>query len=166
MNVFLGFTAAAVTGVVTALFLRRMLGRFALRMSSANQVLFNSTTSFLALAGAGYVNSFVMRSDELRNGISVYDQEGNEAGKSKAAAMRAVNHTSLSRMAIAFYMVFVPGFIIGMMQKMNLLPRMFLLRSIAEVGIIGAALYFGLSASVAAYHIVGQVKPNQLEKEF
>lgn len=65
VNVFLGFTAAAASGVFMAVFMRKLLGRFALRMSPGNLTLFNSTTSFLALAGAGVINSVVMRSNEL-----------------------------------------------------------------------------------------------------
>lgn len=65
MNVFLGFTAAAASGVFMAVFMRKILGGMALRMNPGNQTLFNTTTSFLALAGAGYVNSVVMRSGEI-----------------------------------------------------------------------------------------------------
>ncbi len=64
-NLFLGFTAAAASGVFMAIFMRKLLGRFALRMTPGNLTLFTTTTSFLALAGAGYVNSLVMRSNEL-----------------------------------------------------------------------------------------------------
>jgi hypothetical protein len=44
----------------------------------------------LALAGAGFVNALVMRSNEMVNGIRIFDEEENLVGRSKAAAWKAV----------------------------------------------------------------------------
>ena len=83
----LSYTAAAVSSVAIAIVLRRFIvGNYALRMKPGNQILFNSTTSFAALGGAAVANAFVMRSGELQNGITIYDELGNPAGKSKRAA--------------------------------------------------------------------------------
>ena len=66
VNIMLSYTAAAVSSVFIAIVLRKfIIGKYALRMKAGNQILFNSTTSFLALAGASVVNAFVMRSGEL-----------------------------------------------------------------------------------------------------
>jgi len=48
-------------------------------------------------------------------------------------------------------MVFVPGFIIGMLQKRWMLPRMTLLRSVAELGIISLSLLIGLPMTIATF---------------
>lgn len=73
VNVFLAYSVAAVTSVTIAVFLRRFLSGYALKMASGNQILFNSTTSFIALAAAGYINASVMRSSEVQHGIAIYD---------------------------------------------------------------------------------------------
>jgi len=119
----------------------------------------------LALAGAGYVNSLVMRSEEMTKGIRLYDPQGNEAGRSKIAAIMAVNQTALTRALLAFNMVFLPGFIIGMLHKRWLLPKNTILRSIAELCIISASLLIGLPMTIASYDRVGKIKPSQVEKE-
>lgn len=68
VNSFLGFTAAAGSGIAIALTLRSVFKTFtpaSILNKTGNQILFNSSTSFLALAGAAYVNSVVMRYNEL-----------------------------------------------------------------------------------------------------
>jgi hypothetical protein len=69
----------------------------------------------LALAGAGITNSMVMRSNEMKNGIRLYDDMKNDVGRSKVAAWKAVTQTSWTRVIIYFHMVMVPGFLIGML---------------------------------------------------
>lgn len=97
--------------------------------NAGNKILFNSTTSFVALAGAAYVNAYVSRMNELKNGIMLYDDKGNDVGLSKAAAQSAVSQTANTRMFIAFQMVMVPGLLLGFMQKSSLMPRGFVMRS-------------------------------------
>lgn len=63
-------------------------------------------------------------------------------------------------------MVFLPGFIIGMLQKRWKLPRAIALRSVAELGIISMSLLIGLPMTIAAYSIEGQIKLNKLERNF
>ena len=106
-----------------------------------------------------------MRSEEMTRGISLYDPLGNEAGKSKIAAIKAVNQTAYTRALLAFNMVFLPGFIIGMLHKRWLLPKNTILRSVAELSIISASLLIGLPMTISSYDRVGQIKPNQVEKE-
>ncbi|CDW88110.1 mitochondrial tricarboxylate carrier family [Stylonychia lemnae] len=161
---FMGFTAAAGSGIAIALLLRGMFGRFA-GSYPGNQILFNTTTSFLALAGAGYVNSMVMRNQELKNGITLYDEHNIEVGMSKVAAKQAVMQTATTRILLAFEMVFVPGFIIGLLQKRYMMPQSGGLRSLSELAIISSVLLLGLPASIAAYHREGRIEPRQVERE-
>ena len=48
---------------------------------------------FAAVVSAGIVNVFLMRSEELKKGITVFDRKGNEIGTSKQAAWYAVGET-------------------------------------------------------------------------
>ena len=67
------------------------MGNYALKMRTGNQILFNSFTSFVALAGASVANSVVMRSNELQKGITLYDEiDHKPVGQSKRAAYSAV----------------------------------------------------------------------------
>ena len=45
---------------------------------------------FFAVCAANGVNTSLMRSNEIKNGIPVLDENGNELGKSSIAAQRAV----------------------------------------------------------------------------
>lgn len=79
--------------------------------------------------------------------------------------MKAVTQTAFTRGLLAFNMVFVPGFIIGMLQKRWMLPRMTLFRSVAELGIISLSLLVGLPMTVAAFEQEGQIQSSAVEKE-
>ena len=45
---------------------------------------------FFAVCAANGLNTSLMRSNEIKNGIPVLDEHGNELGKSSIAAQRAV----------------------------------------------------------------------------
>jgi hypothetical protein len=42
-----------------------------------------------------------MKCRELENGINIYDEEGNELGRSKIAARKAISQVVLSRVGMA-----------------------------------------------------------------
>ena len=53
-------------------------------------VLFNSIITYIAVASAGFLNSYCMRMGEIKRGIKIYDEEGEEMGISKTSANKAV----------------------------------------------------------------------------
>ena len=53
-------------------------------------ILANSLISYAGLACAGFLNSYCMRMGEIKRGIKVYDEEGEEMGISKVSANKAV----------------------------------------------------------------------------
>jgi len=53
-------------------------------------ILSNAVVNTVALSAAGIVNAVIMRETELKNGINVYDDEGNVRGRSKECAKIAV----------------------------------------------------------------------------
>ena len=158
----ISYAAAAISSVVLALFLRRLMKSSALRLPG-NQILFNSTTSFIALAGAGFVNAVVMRSWELQRGVRVFDEQDRTLGYSRKAAWQAVMQTAYSRIFLAFQTVFLPGIVIGLMNNRGLMPRGIMLRSVSELSILAAMMYVGLPASIAMFSQKGRITGNMLE---
>ena len=53
-------------------------------------ILANSLISYAGVACAGFLNSYCMRMGEIKRGIKVYDEEGEEMGISKVSANKAV----------------------------------------------------------------------------
>lgn len=56
---------------------------------------------FVAVAAANCINLPLMRQKEIKEGIEVYDVDGNKLGQSKVAAKKAIREVVLSRIAMA-----------------------------------------------------------------
>jgi hypothetical protein len=72
-------------------------------------VLANSIISYIAVASAGFLNSYCMRMGEMSRGIKIYDEEGEYMGISKESARKAVIQTSFSRMVLSGPIFIIPG---------------------------------------------------------
>lgn len=72
---------------------------------------------FAAVVSAGIVNVFLMRSEELKKGITVFDRKGNEVGTSKQAAWYAVGETAASRVINATPIMVIPPLILVKLQQ-------------------------------------------------
>ncbi|TNV72314.1 hypothetical protein FGO68_gene10871 [Halteria grandinella] len=167
ISIGLAYTAAAASSVFLAVTLRKILGgNAALKMRLGNQLILNSTTSFLAMAGAAAVNSLVMRSDELKNGIRLYNELNEPVGLSRIAAWQAVLQTSSTRLFLAFQTVFLPGVVIGVLNNRGYMPRGKIPRAVSEIGIMGVMLVVGLPMSIAFFSQEGKIKAKRVEKEF
>ncbi|CCG80843.1 Sideroflexin-5 [Taphrina deformans PYCC 5710] len=82
---------------------------------------------FVAVAGAGALNVFLMRSGELRSGIDVFDprdERDESLGKSKSAAWKAISETAASRVLNSSpIMVIPPLILLAIQRKTTLLHR-------------------------------------------
>lgn len=79
--------------------------KIAVRRQSA---LLKSMAPLCGVMGANVVNVAVMRGRELRDGIAVKNQDGEQVGVSKKAAQQAIFHTILSRNLIAAALLALP----------------------------------------------------------
>ena len=59
-------------------------------MKGGSVILVNCLINYVAVATAGFLNSFCMRMGEMNKGIKIYDELGEEMGISKVAAKSAV----------------------------------------------------------------------------
>ena len=92
---------------------------------------------FAAVASAGILNVFLMRSEEIRKGISVFDADGKDRGNSKIAAWYAVGETAASRVINSTPIMVVPPLILVRLQKLKFLrgkPKSF--EVLTNIGLI------------------------------
>ncbi|KAK7681044.1 hypothetical protein QCA50_015881 [Cerrena zonata] len=80
---------------------------------------------FAAVVSAGIANVFLMRSEELKKGITVFDEDGEDKGTSKTAALYAVGETAASRVINATPIMVVPPLLLVKLQKTRLLKAVF-----------------------------------------
>lgn len=97
------------------------------RVKPATRVALGRLIPFAAVVSAGVVNVFLMRSEEIRQGIDVFPartkdeiEQGKQSeslGKSRKAATIAVAETALSRVTNATPVMVIPPLILLRLQK-------------------------------------------------
>lgn len=84
------YTAAVTTSIGVGLGVRKLLQPYSMHFNGPKQLFFNFLISFAAVGTANFANCLLMRSKEMKEGISLRDSEGNEVGKSKIIGRKAV----------------------------------------------------------------------------
>lgn len=106
-------------------------------VSPSTKLTLTRLVPFAAVASAGALNVFLMRGEEIRQGINVYpvlsgeeklqrEREGGEVkslGKSKKAATLAVGETALSRVLNATPIMILPPLILVRLQRTEWLKQ-------------------------------------------
>ncbi|KAL4920397.1 Tricarboxylate/iron carrier [Aspergillus aurantiobrunneus] len=125
---------------------------------------------FAAVSSASALNVFLMRGEEIRQGIDVYpvpEKEGEPVqslGKSKMAAKIAVGETAISRVLNATPIMVVPPMILVQLEKRKLLrPRMVMP---ANLGLVLATSLFALPLALGAFPQRQAISAASLEEEF
>ena len=113
------------------------------RVSPTTKITLSRLIPFAAVASAGALNVFLMRGEEIRQGIDVYpvlsdaekeqkEEDGIDTqslGKSRKAATLAVGETALSRVLNSTPVMAIPPLVLMRLQRMEWLkqrPRMVL----------------------------------------
>ncbi|ODV95232.1 hypothetical protein PACTADRAFT_33810 [Pachysolen tannophilus NRRL Y-2460] len=120
---------------------------------------------FAAVVSAGIVNVFLMRGEEIRKGITVYDKDGNEVGLSKKAAFNAVAETAASRIINATPIMVLPPLILVRLQKGFLKGKSLGIQTLANIGLIFTTSLVALPFALAAFPQRTTMHVSKLEKE-
>ena len=109
----MAFSAAATASVGTALALNKFVAN---RPVLANG-LFGRFVPFVAVAAANCVNIPLMRSQEIKKGIMVETESGEEVGLSGKAAVQAISQVIPSRILMSVPGLTLPGIILSKLEK-------------------------------------------------
>lgn len=135
---------------------------------------------FAAVSSASALNVFLMRGEEIRQGIDIYpvlselekkkrDETGEAVqsiGKSKKAATLAVSETAISRVLNATPIMVVPPLVLVRLEKTAWLkarPRMVMP---INLGVILATSLFALPLALGAFPQRQAISAKSLEEEF
>ncbi|KAL4938801.1 hypothetical protein BDV06DRAFT_46643 [Aspergillus oleicola] len=139
-------------------------------VSPNTKLILGRLVPFAAVSSASALNVFLMRSEEIRQGIDVYpvpEKEGEQVqslGRSKKAAKIAVGETAISRVLNATPIMVVPPLILVQLEKRKLLsPRMVLP---ANLGLVLATSLFALPLALGAFPQRQAISASSLEEEF
>lgn len=122
---------------------------------------------FAAVISAGVTNVFLMRSGELKKGISVFDDDGNDLGSSKVAAFHAVGETAASRVINATPIMVIPPLILVRLQRSRFLKgKSKLFETVVNIGLIFGTSLVALPFALAVFPQRRTISVSSLEKEF
>lgn len=135
-------------------------------VSANTKLLLGRLVPFAAVVSAGIVNVFLMRSQEIKKGITVFDEDGNQLGVSKKAAFQAVGETALSRVINATPIMVLPPLLLVQLQKTVLKNKSLSTLTFANLGLIFTTSLVALPFALAIFPQRRFVNPNSLETEF
>lgn len=130
------YLVAVTASCSVALSLKAIVPRLK-RLSPMARMTLSRLVPFAAVASAGALNVFLMRGEEIRHGIDVYqildedekeelaetDGQARSLGKSKSAAKLAVGETALSRVLNATPIMVLPPLILVRLQQRKWLQQ-------------------------------------------
>jgi hypothetical protein len=153
------------------------------RVSPGTKLILSRLVPFAAVASAGALNVFLMRGEEIRNGIDVYpvlsdaakaelaadgksENEVPSLGKSRKAATLAVSETALSRVLNSSPIMVIPPLILVRLQRMEWLKRNPRLVLPVNLGLILTISIVALPLALGAFPQRQAVRAETLEEEF
>lgn len=134
-------------------------------LSPALRATLSRFVPFTAVATAGVVNVFLMRKNEMTEGIAVQDKDGNVVGKSQRAGLFALTQTSISRCLTTAMVMAVPPIIMAGAEK-TLLKRYPKLHWPVNLGVITGMLFAALPIAIAVFPQNCSVSAKLLEPQF
>lgn len=119
-QVITNYSMAVTASCSVALGLKGLVPRLKSLQPNTRMIL-GRLVPFAAVVSAGVVNVFLMRMEEIKKGIHVFNKEGEEVGTSQNAAICAVSETAASRVINATPTMVIPPLILVKLQKSGFL---------------------------------------------
>ncbi|XP_034414491.1 sideroflexin-2 [Cyclopterus lumpus] len=120
---------------------------------------------FVAVASANCVNIPMMRQQEILNGISVTDENGNNLGHSTRAAVKGITQVVVSRITMAAPGMIILPIIMQRMEKYKFMQRITFLHGPIQVMMVGAFLVFMVPAACSLFPQRCSMAVSKLEPE-
>eukprot|EP00916_Digyalum_oweni_P025413 GHVL01041877.1.p1 GENE.GHVL01041877.1~~GHVL01041877.1.p1 ORF type:complete len:341 (+),score=44.53 GHVL01041877.1:62-1024(+) len=159
------YTAATTVSVGTAVGLREIVQRA--KITDAMRVNLMRLVPFTAVATAGVANAVLMRINELMEGITVQDSEGNNLpGKSFVAAKVGLSQVALSRVVLAAQVILLPALFIPVVKRIPNYPKSKIGDTAIGCGIVIGALWCAVPVAVAAFPQNAKLHKTQVEEHF
>lgn len=140
------YLLATSASVVTAVGLDKVITKYA-----GNSFVLRTFGPATAVAIAGCFNLLVIRYRELKDGIVVYDKEGNPLGRSTQAAWDGLTKTTGIRFTLQYPGSFFPVLMHAGLNSLRMLPAGGVPRVLAEVGIMITNMFVTLPLCFSIY---------------
>ncbi|CAM9996368.1 unnamed protein product [Discosporangium mesarthrocarpum] len=125
-----------------------------------------TTLPFLAVAGAGASNVFLMRRNELEEGVDMFDDAGNVLGKSVEAGKVGLAKCAAARVIWNIPVMVFPPLIMTRLEKLPLLAGNPRLRLACETAVVTGCLLGAVSPALAFFPQRDSLPTEKLEAQF
>lgn len=160
------YAMAVTASCLVALGLNAVVPRLR-NVAPATKMVLGRLVPFAAVVSAGVANVFLMRSEELKKGITVFSKDGEPLGSSKTAAFHAVGETAASRVINATPIMVIPPLILVRLQRLRLLKgRSKLVETAVNIGLIFGTSLVALPFALAVFPQRRTIGVLALEPEF
>ncbi|CAI2029809.1 hypothetical protein SEUBUCD646_0H03020 [Saccharomyces eubayanus] len=158
------YAAAVTASCGVALGLNNLVPKLK-NISPHSRLIMGRLVPFAAVVSAGIVNVFLMRGNEIRKGISVFDANGDEVGKSKKAAFMAVGETALSRVINATPTMVIPPLLLVRLQRGVLKGKSLGVQTLANLALISVTMFSALPFALGIFPQRQSIHLSKLEPE-
>lgn len=158
------YTAAVGASCGVALGLNSLVPKLK-NLSANSKLILGRLVPFAAVVTAGIINVFLMRGNEIRKGITVFDKNGESVGSSKKAAFFAVGETALSRVINATPIMVIPPLILVKLQKGFLKGKSMGIQTLVNLGLITVTSFAVLPFALAVFPQRQEISVKKLETE-
>jgi len=158
-------TAVAVSCTV-ALGMRRAVDTL---FGTASLTLKNTIKMFIpftAVSVAGVANVYIMRRNEMKEGIQVKDKDGHILGQSPTAGKRAVKQVAISRVATALPALVLPPIVMAGLDRLSFIRNNPKVKIPINLALLSGVFLTSLPAAIALFPQQAEVNVNQLESKF
>ncbi|KAI3402659.1 fsf1 [Candida oxycetoniae] len=165
-QVVINYTMAVTASCSVALGLNSLVPRLK-NLKPNTRVILGRLVPFAAVVSAGVANVFLMRSEELKKGISVFDKNGKEVGTSKTAAWYAVGETAASRVINATPIMVIPPLILVRLQRSRFLKgKSKMVETLTNIGLIFVTSLVVLPFALGVFPQRETISVGKLESKF
>ncbi|KRT80200.1 hypothetical protein AMK59_8391, partial [Oryctes borbonicus] len=120
---------------------------------------------FAAVAAANCVNIPLMRSQELKDGTPIYDEDNNKLGLSKRAAQEGISQVILSRIGMAAPGMALTPFVMNHLERRGTLCRYPWMNLPTQVALVGLCLTFATPLCCALFRQRARIPFCRLEDD-
>ena len=162
-QVALSYLAATASSITVALGTGKLAKTF---LSPSVQRAVLPMVPFFAVSCASVLNVFLMRRNEIYEGITVKDEFGREYGKSKVAGTEAVKLTAISRVVWSIPVLSFPPIILALLNRTKWFRANPRLELPVNLSLITVALFFGVPAAIGLFPDTMEIQSSHLEPQF
>jgi len=119
----IAYGSAVTASISIGLGMRKILSPYTKNVKGPGLLFSNFLINVTAIGCAGVLNVLIMRSSEMKEGITLVDKEGTPTGKSQIIGKSAVLKTAATRVILPIPPLLIPTVAFYLLEKKHMIPK-------------------------------------------